>query len=62
MQLGKACIGVEIWGSIGSLWIDWGNTLLISWINLFFGALFWFTQAHSLFTLFNVMSCEVQMI
>ena len=50
MQLDKACIGAEIWGSIGSLWIDWGDTLLISWINLFFGALFWFTQACTFFT------------
>ena len=46
MQLGKACIGAEIWGSIGSLWIDWGDTLLIICsLELYFGSL---KHAHSL--------------
>lgn len=46
---------------IGLLWIDWGDTFLVIWINLLIGALFWLIQAHPLFILL-VMSCEVQMV
>ena len=46
---------------IGLLWIDWGDTFLVIWINFLIGALFWLIQAHPLFILL-VMSCEVQMV
>ena len=52
----------EVCGFNG-LFVDWlGDTLLVNWINLLFGALFWLLQAHPLFILLNVISCEVQII